>query len=65
MIQDVALRDLKPDVIDITFQLMQDDRGLDEKEVLLVENSRSVELIHALFPQAVTSDIEGSLHRTR
>ena len=65
IIQDMALRNLKPDEIDITCQLMQDGRGPDEKEVPLVENSRTVELIHALIPKPSPSDFEGSLHRTR
>lgn len=61
----MPLRNLKPDMIDIACQLIQNGWGPDEKEVPLVERGRTTQLIHALFPQTVTSEFQGSLNRTR
>ena len=60
----MALRNLKQDAIDITCQLMQDGRGLDEMEVPLAGNGQTAQFIHELFPQTATSGFVGSVRCT-
>ena len=60
----MALRNLKQGMIAITCQLMQDGRGLEEKEIPLAGNGQTAQFIHELFAQTVTSDFVGSVRCT-
>ena len=60
----MALRNLKQGMITITCQLMQDGRGLEEKEIPLAGNGQTSQFIHELFAQTVTSDFVGSARCT-
>ena len=60
----MAIRNLKPDAIEVTCQLMQDGQVLEEKEIPLAGNGQTAQFIHELFVQTVTSDFVGSVRCT-
>ena len=60
----VAIRNLKPDAIEVTCQLMRDGRVLEEKEIPLAGNGQTAQFIHELFTKTITADFVGSVRCT-
>ena len=56
-----AIRNLGEEAIDVTCQLMQDGRILEDNEILIPANGQTAQFIDEMFPRADTSDFVGSV----